>query len=294
MGAIFGICLGTDARPVHRPYIQGMTWTRAARTAFVLLVAFLFVTVQVQVWSSQESQRLIHSALATAYTLPLLLARRRPLIVVLVVVGAAFADHWLDGHGGQAWFAILLAVYALGRHGDTRASAIGLIAVAGGVLSADLPRLQNGDPLDEVLPGWFIIAGVWGLGRSIRWRQGETEALRAQTALLERDRDEAARAAVAHERARIARELHDLVAHGLAITVLQAQAAQRVLATDPAEAGKSLASIKGLGRQGLAELRRLLEILDEREEASPLAPRRLWPASTTSSHRSARRGCRSR
>lgn len=272
MGTTFDICLETDAGPVCRPYIQGMTWPRAARTAFVLLVAFLFVTVQVQVWSSEEPRRLMHSALAAAYTLPLLVARRRPLIVVLVVVGAALADHWLDGHGGQAWFAILLAVYPLGRHGDTRASAIGLIAVAGGVLSVDLPRLQNGDPLDEVLPGWFIIAGVWGLGRWIRWRHGETEALRAQTALLERDRDEAARAAVAHERARIARELHDLVAHGLAVTVLQAQAAQRVLATDPAEAGKSLASIEGLGREGLAELRRLLEILDEHEEASPLHP----------------------
>jgi signal transduction histidine kinase len=249
-----------------------MDWPRASRAALALLVLFLFVTVQVQVWGSDDSQPLLHAALAAAYTLPLLAARRRPLAVALVVVGAAFADHWLDGHGGQAWFAILLAVYALGRYADARASAVGMAAVGAGVLAVDLPRLQDGSPLDEVLPGWFVIAGVWGLGRWIRWRHGETEALQARAALLERDRDEAARAAVAHERARIARELHDLVAHGLAVTVLQAQAAQRVLAEDPAAARKSLASIESLGRQGLAELRRLLELLDDRGETSPLDP----------------------
>ena len=254
------------------PYLLGMDWPRASRAALVLLVVFLFVAVQVQVWSSADSQPWLHAALAAAYTLPLLAARRRPLAVALVVVGAAFADHWLDGHGGQAWFAILLAVYALGRFADPRASAVGMAAVGVGVLAVDLPRLQDGAPLDEVLPGWFVIAGVWGLGRWIRWRHGETEALEARAALLERDREEAARAAVAHERARIARELHDLVAHGLAVTVLQAQAAQRVLADDPAAASKSLASIEALGRQGLAELRRLLELLDERGEASPLDP----------------------
>ena len=254
------------------PYLLGMDWPRASRAALVLLVLFLFVAVQVQVWSSADSQPWLHAALAAAYTLPLLAARRRPLAVALVVVGAAFADHWLDGHGGQAWFAILLAVYALGRYADPRASAVGMAAVGAGVLAVDLPRLQDGAPLDEVLPGWFVIAGVWGLGRWIRWRHGETEALQARAALLERDREEAARAAVAHERARIARELHDLVAHGLAVTVLQAQAAQRVLTEDPAAASKSLASIETLGRQGLAELRRLLELLDERGEASPLDP----------------------
>ena len=88
----------------------------------------------------------------------------------------------------------------------------------------------------------------------------------------ERDRDRAARAAVAHERARIARELHDLVAHSMAVTVLHAQAAQRVLESDPGQAASSLASIEGLTRQGLSELRRLLEILDDRAEASPLDP----------------------
>jgi signal transduction histidine kinase len=249
-----------------------MDWPRASRAAFVLLVLFLFVSVQAQVWSSDDSRLLLHATLAAAYTLPLLAARSRPLAVALVVVGAAFADHWLDGHGGQAWFAILLAVYALGRYADSRASAVGVAAVGAGILAVDLPRLQDGTPLDEVLPGWFVIAGVWGLGRWLRWRHGETEALQARATQLERDREEASRAAVAHERARIARELHDLVAHGLAVTVLQAQAAQRVLADDPAAARRSLVSIETLGRQGLAELRRLLGLLDERGEASPLDP----------------------
>ena len=142
---------------------------------------FLFVTVQVQVWSSDDSQPSLHAALAAAYTLPLLAARRRPLAVALVVVGAAFADYWLDGHGGQAWFAILLAVYALGRYAGARASAVGMAAVGCGRAAVDLPRLQDGAPLDEVLPGLVRRSpGVWGLGRWLRWRHGETEALRAR------------------------------------------------------------------------------------------------------------------
>ena len=126
----------------------------------------------------------MHAALAAAYTLPL--ARWHvagPLVVALVVVGAAFADHWLDGHGGQAWFAILLAVYALGRYAAARAlRRRHWPRSPAGVLSVDVPRLQDGAPLDEVLPGWIVIAGVWGLGRWIRWRHGETEALRARRA----------------------------------------------------------------------------------------------------------------
>lgn len=249
-----------------------MSWPRVAHAARVALVVFLFGSAQVQIWMSDEPERLLHAVAAAAFTLPLLVAPRWPLPVTLVVVGAAFGDQWLDGSGGQAWFALLLAVYALGRYGDARASAVGLAAVAAGTLSTDLPRLQDGAPIDEVLPGWCVIAGLWGLGRWIAWRHGETEALLSRNALLERDREEASRAAVAHERARIARELHDLVAHSLAVTVLQAQAGQRVLRQEPDEAGKALSSIEQLGRQGLAELRRLLEMLDEPGAASPLDP----------------------
>ena len=77
---------------------------------------------------------------------------------------------------------------------------------------------------------------------------------------------------MAHERGRLARELHDLVAHSMAVTVVQAQAAQRVLTADPDAAAQALRAIEGLSRQGLDELRRLLGILGEGDDQPVLDP----------------------
>ena len=96
--------------------------------------------------------------------------------------------------------------------------------------------------------------------------------LAERTDLLENDRTEATRAAVAYERARIARELHDLVAHSMAVIVLQSQAAERVLDGDPAATRRALGAIEKTGRQGLVELRRMLDVLLV-EEAESVDPR---------------------
>ncbi|MGH3335125.1 MAG: sensor histidine kinase, partial [Nocardioides sp.] len=166
-----------------------------------------------------------------------------------------------DAGLGQAWFAILLAVYALGSWGSGRSSAIGMSVVALGTLAVDIPRLQQGAAIDDVVPGWVILAGTWGLGRWMSSRRTEHAALVAHNTALEQDREEATRAAVAYERARIARELHDLVAHSMAVIVLQAQAANRVLPEDVEAAQRSLAAIETVGRAGMDELRRLLDVL---------------------------------
>ena len=140
------------------------------------------------------------------------------------------------------------------------------------VLSVDIPRLQAGDPVDEVLPAWLILGGTWGLGRWMQHRRAEMSGLKTRAEALERDREEATRAAVNHERARIARELHDLVAHSLAVIVLQAQAADRVLSTDVEAARCALAAIDSTGREGLGELRRMLDILVDLDQ-DDLEPR---------------------
>ena len=91
--------------------------------------------------------------MAALLTLPLLLARRWPLPVLFVVLGAASADYALGGSLGQAWFSLLVAVYALGAYGSARASGLGLAVIAGLVLAVDIPRLQGGDPVEDVVPG---------------------------------------------------------------------------------------------------------------------------------------------
>ena len=236
-----------------------------ARAALVLTVLGLFVLAQAQIWSAPSSYdvggRPLNALVAVGFTLPVLAARRWPLPVLLLLLAAIAADHLLGGGSGAPWFTLLLAVYALGSYGSAWASGVGLFVLAALVLSFDVPRLQRGDPVDEVLPGWFILGALWGLGRWMRHRRTEMTELASRAEALERDRDEATRAAVAHERARIARELHDLVAHSLAVIVLQAQAADRVLATDVAAARQALAAIDATGREGLGELRRMLDIL---------------------------------
>lgn len=104
-------------------------------------------------------------------------------------------------------------------------------------------------------------------------RRHEVDALTERTVAAERDREEAARAAVSHERARIARELHDLVAHSLAVIVLQAQAADRVLDSDRESARRALEAIDTTGRAGLEELRRLLDLLVDQTPGDGLEPR---------------------
>ena len=96
--------------------------------------------------------------------------------------------------------------------------------------------------------------------------------LHEHTLVLEQGHEERAREAVAAERARIARELHDLVAHSMGVIVIQSQAAQRVLRADPAKAEHALTSIEVTGRQGLAEMRRLLDVLIGADDKAPLTP----------------------
>lgn len=228
--------------------------TRLARIAFVALVLALATFGVATAWRTGADGREVRVALALATTLPLLLLPRHPVAVVLVVVGAASTDLAVGGGDGQAWFAVLVAAYGLGRFAKGSAMLLGGVGIYAATLAADLPRLRAGAPLDEVVPGWVILAALVGLGRWVRSRHEETRVLVDRAAADERDR--------------IARELHDLVAHSLAVTVVQAQAGQRVLDRDPEAARAALASVERLSREGLAELRRLLGMLDDDDSAS--------------------------
>jgi signal transduction histidine kinase len=119
-----------------------------------------------------------------------------------------------------------------------------------------------------VLPAWFVLAGVWGLGRWIRHRHRETAHLQSRALAAEREGAEQAARAVAEERGRIARELHDLVAHSMGVIVIQAQAGQRTIDREPESARAALASIETSGRQGLAEMRRLLGLLTSPQDST--------------------------
>ena len=106
----------------------------------------------------------------------------------------------------------------------------------------------------------------------MRYRRAYLTSLEDRAARLERERDAQAQVAAAAERARIARELHDVIAHNVSVMVVQADGAAYALRTDPDRAGQALAAISQTGRQALAEMRRLLGVLRSEDERADLAP----------------------
>ena len=241
-----------------------MSRTRPLQVLDVLVVLALAVSALVQVWAASAASlvggRAVHVVLVLAVTLPLLLRRRHPATVFLVVYGAAWLQGELGGDLGQPWFAVLLALYAVGAHASMPGSLAGPLAVLA-LVAIDVPRLLDGASWDEIVPAWFILLGAWALGRWVRSRTQDTTQLRERVAASEREAEEQASRAVAEERARIARELHDLVAHSMGVIVIQAQGAERALDGRPDEARRALRSIESAGRAALEEMRRMLGLL---------------------------------
>lgn len=256
-------------------YARVVNRSIALRLPDLVLVAVLAVSAQLDVWGAAavaDGGRAVHALLAALFTAPLLVRHRFPLAVVAVVSAAAWLQFQLGSGLYQSWFAMVLAVYSLGAHATIPASAVGLGLIATVIWSVDAPRLQAGAPLDEVVPAWAVLGVVWLAGRFVRGRRRDVEDLKADTARLESERELRTAEALAAERARIARELHDLVAHSMSVINVQAQGAQRAVASDPDAARSALAAIETASRDGLDEMRRLLAVLREADGPGPLQP----------------------
>jgi signal transduction histidine kinase len=118
----------------------------------------------------------------------------------------------------------------------------------------------------------FFLVAAWVLGRALRSRNRYASALEAHAERLEVDRDAQARVAVTLERARIARELHDVVGHSVSVMTVQASAVRRRLNPDQEQEREALEIVEQTGREALAEMRRLVGVLRRPEEAPALAP----------------------
>lgn len=248
--------------------VEGMPHGRLPLLVDLVVVLTLAVTAFLQLWLAPPADltggTAVHTVLAAGFTLPLLLRRTYAVPVFVTVVASAWLQLELGGGLGQPFFAVIIALYAAGAHARRPYTYVGPAAVALQIALADIPRLQDGAPADEVVPAWFILVGVWGFGRWMRHRARSAAALTERAEAAERDQAEQAARAVDEERARIARELHDLVAHSMSVVVIQAQGAQRALATAPEQAEEALRAIETSARNGLAEMRRLLNLLTDR------------------------------
>jgi signal transduction histidine kinase len=167
---------------------------------------------------------------------------------------------------------MLIAAYSLARHVPVRDALVGAsIAVAVG--SVALRGLAGSSPGDVVFLV-ILIAAPLAAGLAIRSRQVYADAMAERAQLLERGRDDQARAAVVEERARVARELHDVIAHHLSVAVIQAVAAGGELDDVPGSttAKRHLADAEESCRRALAEMRGLLDVLRPADAALPVAP----------------------
>jgi len=201
----------------------------------------------------------LHLVLVFAQTLPLA-ARRRAPAAVLAVVGLAFAlDQALAYPPSPAGLGVLVALYSAGAHQRrSRAITVSVAAVAYIALAVVLTQLGSRERPWEFATFALVLAAAWAAGDIVR--------LRAASALAAAERR--ARDAVTHERARLARELHDVVSHHVTGMVVQADAAAFV-ASDDSPLRQQWESIAAGGRRALTDLRGLLDVLGTDAATSP-------------------------
>jgi signal transduction histidine kinase len=209
-------------------------------------------------------------ALLLVQVLPLLWRRRYP-SVVLLLVGGAFAARVLLGFSpGIAGFGLLVAMYSVAAY-EVRARRVVFLVVAGlGFIAGFIIFGVTGNPRSFAItvPSLFFVA-AWLIGDYLRTRRAYVAQLEERAARLERERDQDRRLAADEERTRIARELHDVVAHDVSVIAIQAGAARAVQASKPEAAAQALGLIETTARETLIELNRLLGVLRGGNGASP-------------------------
>lgn len=194
------------------------------------------------------------------------LRRRAPEKMLLLAIAMGVVQLVFGVRPTTANFAMLVITFTVATVGERWASRLALTC---SLCAAGLSQLRwpNQDPgswaqklfIVVVMTVPFVLA--WVLGDSMRTRRAYFDQLEERAARLEREREAQSKVAVAAERARIARELHDVVAHNVSVMVVQADGAAYVMDAAPDQARQALETISSTGRQALAEMRRLLGVL---------------------------------
>ncbi|MFC5187352.1 sensor histidine kinase [Actinomadura harenae] len=210
-----------------------------------------------------------------AVTLSLVLRQRYPLTTLWIVLAGEFLlSVWDYVPSIPDLVAFMVAVYSVAAHRALAHSALGGVAALAG-FNALMWSFPVHPTLLEFLTNNALLVGVWVLGRNLRMRRAYFTELEDRAARLERARGSDARAARIEERSRIARELHDVVAHHVSVMTVQAGAARRIIDRDPGGAREAMSTIEEVGRTALSEMRRIVGVL--RTERDELARGELAP-----------------
>jgi signal transduction histidine kinase len=236
-------------------------------------VVLLLVLGQIEVWSTElDIPKALVALLLAAMTCALFWRRRHPIATTVVVLAGVvvLSSGWqLMDNFISPFAALLLAVYSGTAYSAARTAwtVIGLnsaLLIVGTVIDSQ--------PIGDVVFVLVILAAVAAAGRGVHARQQRVTVLADRAVALEHERDAKARAAVAEERVRIARELHDVVAHGISVIVLQARGGRAVVGPREDEAREAFDEIESTAQGALIEMRRLLGMLRQHDEELALGP----------------------
>ena len=259
--------LGSAGRQILRlegpGYIGLMRWVRLKPAPREALLAFgLSVAVELE-FALSERWMLGRAVAALLMTVPLAFRLRFPLRVLAIVVAGVVAVAGLRGGGpsGPVFpaIAVALALAAVGSRTRGMRLALAAIGTLSGLFAASL--LVGADPGGAFAVALLVTAGGLVIGGALGVLRFESEVFDERAAVLERERDERARVAVAEERTRIARELHDVIGHSISVMGVQAGAVRSVLRDDQQRERDALRAVERTGRQAVGEMRRLIGLL---------------------------------
>ncbi len=248
---------------------------RHAGDAFVVALA---VATEIEIAVSEVSgSKLVLGAVALAWTLPLLARHRFPLAAPLATpVVFAAASFFIAGEMESLALPVLAGLFSAWSVGRLNERGRALVGLGVGYACVQTLTAHFGTSVapGDVIFSFVIYAVPWAAGQAVRTRAGRMHELHERASELERRRDTAAQAAVTEERTRVARELHDVVAHSISVMTIQAGAARLLLDDEPERAEEPLLRVEETGRETLAELRRLLGVLRrDMSDAETLEPR---------------------
>lgn len=238
-------------------------------TAFALMV-FTFASIDVSGGSLDDTRRsvdLLTYLLLAGQTLPFIVRRRYPIAAMYTMVGS-LALYWILDYPAGSDASGLVAIYSAVLYGVRRPATWIHAAVAVVVMTISASLLAGGFFVDESGFSLFVVVSVAALhtvaaafGEVMHQRKLWLTDLQERASRAEAAVETTARLAVVHERTRIAREMHDIVAHGISVISVQAAAGQEVAHADPDRAVSVFADIEHTGREALTEMRRMLGVL---------------------------------
>lgn len=244
------------------------------------IVVLALYAWEVSRWDADRPGVLL--AVAAVGCVGLALRRRTPLVGFLLAAGSiegiTAVEPGFDNDSAALVVTLFVMLYSLGRHavGVEQWLGVGAVLV---FMVLFLVAEGGASPVDSGDVGFavFFIGTPWGAGVMVRLRLERERLLRERNAALQRDQEARARAAVAAERARIARELHDVVAHAISVTVMQARGGRAMLGRDETQVRRALDAIEQTNTAALSDMRRLLAVLRDTEDGPDRSAGRAAP-----------------